>query len=206
MSAAALTYDSLVSDVQSYVNRSDDSFIDQIPRLILMAESRIASECRGLGAQKYVTGSIDSTTLEKPSRWRETISFSVVSGAGVRSYLYERGYEYCRQYPTTTGTPRYYADYGYEHFLVVPPKDAAYTFELSYYERVVPLSDTQQTNWYTQYAPQLLLYGVMLEAAMFLKNDEEIAKWQGLFDRAKKGLDDEQVKRVTDRTAERNKG
>ncbi len=204
--AAALTYDSLVSDIRTYVNRDDDAFVDQIPRFILLAENRIASECRGLGVQRYVTGAIDSTVLEKPSRWRETISFSVVSPANVRSYVFERGYEYCRSYPTATDTPRYYADYDYEHFLIVPAKDAAYTFEIAYYERIEPLSSANQTNWYTQYAPQLLLYGCMLEAVTFLKNDEDLAKWQGLFDRAKKGLDDEQVRRATDRAAERNKG
>ena len=38
MSAEALTYDSLVSDVQVYSERSDDVFVNQIPRFIMLAE------------------------------------------------------------------------------------------------------------------------------------------------------------------------
>lgn len=206
MSAEALTYDSLISDIQLYCERYDEPFLSQRARFVMMAENRIASECRGLGLQKYVTGSMNSNEFEKPTRWRETISFNVTVGTE-RVFLFERSYDYCRSYApdaAVTGAPRFYADYDYEHFFIAPTPDATYDFELAYYERPEPLSDTNQTNWTTRYYPQLLLYACLLETAPFLKNDQRIAGWQALYDRAKQGLEQESNRRTIDRAAVRS--
>jgi hypothetical protein len=197
--AESLTYASLLTDVQTYAERSDDPFITQIPRFVMMAENRLASEVRGLGLQKYVTGVLNGNSMAKPERWRETISFNVTV-ASQRVFLQERTYDYCRAFcpdPSVTGTPRYYADYQYEHFLVVPTPTSNYTFELAYYERPEPLSDTNQSNWITQYAPQLLLYATLLEAQPFLKRPERIAEFQALYDRALQGIAQESTRRIS---------
>jgi hypothetical protein len=197
--AESLTYASLLTDVQTYAERSDDPFITQIPRFVMMAENRLASEVRGLGLQKYVTGVLNGNSMAKPERWRETISFNVTV-ASQRVFLQERTYDYCRAFcpdPSVTGTPRYYADYQYEHFLVVPTPTSNYAFELAYYERPEPLSDTNQSNWITQYAPQLLLYATLLEAQPFLKRPERIAEFQALYDRALQGIAQESTRRIS---------
>lgn len=196
--AEALTYDSLVSDIQTYAERSDSPFVDQVPRFIMLAENRLASEVRGLGFQRYVTGTLSSNTIEKPDRWRETISLNITTASG-RVFLQQRTYDYCRDFnpnPATTGEPRYYADYGYEHYFVAPTPDASYPFELAYYERPEPLSDANQTNWITQYAPQTLLYASLLEAQPFLKRPERIPEFQALYDRALQGLAQETNRRI----------
>lgn len=201
--AASMTYDSLVSDITVYAERSDAPFTDQIPRFIMMAENRLASEVRGLGFQKYVTTSVSSNTFAKPERWRETISINVVSGIS-RVFLQHRSYDYCRTFwpdASSTGTPRYYADYEYEHLLIVPTPASAYTAEIAYYERPAPLSSTNQENWTTQYAPQLLLYACLLEAQPFLKRPERTQEFQALYDRALQGLGIESQRRTTDRAA-----
>lgn len=197
--AESVTYSSLVTDIITYSERTDSPFSDQVPRFIMMCENRLASEVRGLGLQKYVTGTLTSNTIDKPARWRETISFNVTVNSE-RVFLQERTYDYCRSFcpnPATTGVPRYYADYEYEHFLVVPTPASNYAFELAYYERPEPLSDANQTNWLTQYAPQVLLYGSLLEAQPFLKRPERVAEFQGLYDRALQGLAQESNRRIT---------
>ena len=70
--AEALTYDSLLSDVQIYAERDDAPFVSQIPRFVMLAENRLASEVRGLGFQKYVTGNFSGNTLPKPSRYQRS--------------------------------------------------------------------------------------------------------------------------------------
>jgi hypothetical protein len=186
----ALTYTSLVSDVQIYAERTTDAvFLAQIPRLIMLAENRIASEVRGLGLLQFAMGNFSASNpiLAKPARWRETKSFSFIDATGARKYLKLRDYAYCRSFwPTqsVTDVPRYYADYDYEHFLLVATPNSGYAYELAYYERPAPLSPTQQTSWTTQYAPQLLTYATLLEAQPFLKNSERIAEFQALYDRA----------------------
>ena len=95
--------------------------------------------------------------------------------------------------------PKFYCDYDYEHWLVAPTPAAAYDFEVLYYERVQPLDSSNQTNWYTEYAPQAMLYGCLLQAMPFLKNDERIPMWQAQYDKVVQTLKLEDISRVGDR-------
>lgn len=195
-----MTYTSLISDVINYAERSDTPFLTQIPRLVMMTENRIATEVKGLGYVRYVNGqlSINNPVLPKPVRWRETTSL-YLKIAGEAKFLNQRSYTFCRAYwpePVNTDTPQFYADYDYEHLLVVPTPDSAYDFELAYFERPLPLSESNQTNWTTQYAPQLLLYGTLLEAQPFLKLTERIAEFQALYDRAAAAVGNEAQRRL----------
>lgn len=201
-SASAMTYDSLVSDLQVYCERTDNPFVEQIPRMIMMAENRIASGLKGLGLKKFVTGTMiaGQTTLDKPTRWRETASFSILVN-NQRKYLYERGYEYCRTFwpdATVQGEPTYYANYDFEHLFLTATPDQNYAFELSYYERPQPLDSITQTNFLTQYYPQLLLYGTLLEAQPFLKLPERIAEFKAFYDEAVKNFETESQRRAID--------
>lgn len=207
MSAPTVTYDSLKSDIETYADRHDTEFVSQIPRFIMMCENRLASELRGLGFLRYVSSSLTAhnPTLVKPTRWRETASFSLTI-AGKQNYVFPRSYAYCNQYHTevsTEGQPLFYADYDYEHFYIAPTPDQAYTFELAYFERPEPLSDTNQTNWTTQYFPQLIIYGSLLEAAPYLSNPEKMQVYQTLYDRAVQSFTKEQSLRATDSSVTR---
>lgn len=210
MSTEALTYDSLVQDVQTYAERTDTPFVTQIPRFIMLAENRIASEVHGLGYTRFATGtlSINSSTADKPARFREAISLAITAGTD-RKFLLKRYYEYCRSFwPNTslTDEPRYYSDYDYEHLFIVPTPNQAYSFELSYYERPEPLSSSNQTNWTTRYAPQLLLYAVLLEAQPFLKLPERIAEFKGFYDEAVQNITKESIRRLSDQAIQRTEG
>jgi len=70
-----------------------------------------------------------------------------------------------------------------------------------YYERVQPLDSTNQTNWFTIYAPQALLYGSLLQAMPFLKNDERSQMWQAQYDAIMATLTTENKLRIADRQA-----
>ena len=97
--------------------------------------------------------------------------------------------------------PRYYCDYDYTHWLVAPTPALAYDFEVLYYERAQPLDSSNQTNWFTTYAPQALLYGSLLQAMPFLKNDERTGMWQQQYDLIMQTLANEDKLRVADRQA-----
>ena len=202
MSTPAMTYDSLIVDIQTYAERSDTPFVDQIPRLIMLAENRIASEIHALGFLRIVDGTftILSNLVTKPSRWRETRSLFIPSTG---THLLPRSLEYCQLFNFESGasTPRYYADYDYEHFFVAARPLTASAFRLSYYERPEPLSLSNQTNWTTQYAPQLLLYATLLEAQPFLKLPERIQEFQMLFDRAAATISGEDNNRKDDKSS-----
>ena len=213
--ATTKTFDTQKQDVQRYLERgatlaSDAVVYEQIPRLINLAERRIARELKVQGFIAVVTDTMvpGQSVYAKPDRWRDTVSINAGTGATLadRKFIFSRAYEYLRSYwpnESETGTPVFYADYDYTHWLIAPTPDQAYPFEVLYYELPPLLDETTQTNWLTDYAPQLLLYGALLEATPFLKNDERIATWQGYYDRAAAMLNGEDLAKILDRSATR---
>jgi hypothetical protein len=208
---ASMTYTSLLADISTYAERSDSPFIEQRDRFVMMAENRIAQEIRGLGAMAFVSANLaaGNPILEKPNRWRETISFTITLADGTKKTLFPRELQYCRSFwpdSSVTGEPRYYADYDFEHFYIAATPGTAYAFELAYYERPEPLSAANETNWYTQYCPQLLLYACLLEAQPFLKLDGRTQQFQALYDRAMQALGNESIRRMSDNAQARREG
>jgi hypothetical protein len=200
-----MTYDSLVEDIQSYLERTDTATLNKIPQFIMLAEQIIASEIKFLGNLVVVQSTMvaNEATVAKPARWRKTVSMNVTV-AGSRQPMLLRTYEYLREYwpnASSTSVPLYFCDYDYEHWLVGPTPAAAYAYEVLYYQRVQPLDSANQSNWFTQYAPQALLYGTLLQAMPFLKNDERMPMWQSNYDKIIEVLKVENVTRGADRQA-----
>ena len=205
----SMTYDSLLVDVRRYLERgftqeSDQIVYDQLPRLITLGERRIARELKIEGFIRAVQTpfQIGVATYRKPDRWRDTVSMTVNGQP-----IFARSYEYCRSYwpdEAQTAAPEFYADYDYQHWLFAPTPDAASTLEVLYYEQPRFLGEDFQTNWLTEYAPDVLLYATLLEATPFLKKDERIATWQAMYDRAAQALNGEDLKRIMDRSAQRS--
>lgn len=203
--AAVMTYTSLAADIASYLERSDAQTLAKIPTFIMLAEQVIASEIKFLGNLTVNNSTMVQGTavIEKPARWHKTVSMNVVVD-GERQPVFLRKYEYLREYwpdATATGVPAYYADYDYTHWLVAPTPASAYTFEILYYQRLQPLDDSNQTNWFTEYAPQALLYGSLLQAMPFLKNDDRIPMWQAQYQQIIQTLKAEDIQRMGDRQA-----
>ena len=69
MSAANMTYDSLVEDVIKYAERNDESFVTQIPRLIMLTEQSIAAEIKTLLQLNVVNTTIASGDSTVESRF-----------------------------------------------------------------------------------------------------------------------------------------
>lgn len=210
--AYTMTFDSLQVDLRRYLERGftlqDDPYVyEQLPRLINMAERRIARDLKVQGFIVAVTTNFTNgvSTYQKPDRWRDTISMTIKTG-DTMSPVFTRSYEYCRNYwpdATQTGSPEFYADYDYTHWLIVPTPNATYQAEILYYQLPELLDSAHQTNWLTEYAPNLLLYGALLEATPFLKNDERIQTWQNFYQAAANALNTEDLKKIVDRDATR---
>lgn len=198
-----LTYDSLVSSVEQYLERNDASVVNRIPTFITLAEFEIAQQIKTLGQIQVVESvmSIGNPVIPKPARWRKTVSFSVTS-SGVKNQLFVRKYEYLNAYNAngSQSLPLYYGDYDYDHWLVSPAPDQAYPFEVLYYERLQPLSSANQTNWITNNAPNAMLFGTLLQAVIYLKDDQRQI-FQQKYDMAMQALKAEDITRTGDRSA-----
>lgn len=206
----AMTYNTLVNQIISYLNRSDQSTLDQIPNFISQAEQRIARESKNIGLEVYVLGNFipSNPFLQKPSRWRRNLSFNCGNGPDFSNMnqLFLRSYEFIRNYwpnADNVGFPLYYADYGYSNLIVCPTPEVAYPFEYCYLQLPDPLTFSNQTNWLTENAPDIILYASLLEAIPFLKDDERIPVWQQYYQAGLQSLNSQDDQRILDRASNR---
>jgi len=197
-----MTYDSLVTMIYQYLERSDAAVVAAVPTFITLAEFEIAEQVKTLGQLQIASSqmTLGNPVLAKPARWRKTVSMSVSVGDEKRPVLL-RKYEYLKSYwpdATQTDVPLYYADTDWDHWYLAPTPAEAYDFEVLYYERISPLSSTNQTNWLTRNAPNAMLFGTLLQAMPFLKNDARQI-FQQKYTESLQALKSEDVARVGDR-------
>lgn len=214
MPQTAMTFTSLVDDLQRYTERgtsSDPTAAVQWPRIINNAERSLADKLKIQGYRDVLTGSMtsQSPTMPKPQGWRNTVSINVGTGPSLslRQTLRLRSYEYLRAiYPddTSFGTPIYYSDYSYDHWLWAPVPDQGYPFEAVVYLLPPLLSAENQSNYLTQYTPALLLYSCLVAAEPFLRNDSRMPMWKAMADEELSGINGQELQKVVDRGLIRN--
>jgi len=204
--AQILTYGSLLADVQAYSERDDEKFINQIPRFILLAEKSIAREFKSLWELNVARLTLlqNQVVVEKPALWRKTVSVTVNGQS-----LYERTTELVKKYgeELTPAAPQYWTDYDYNNILIAPAPDVAgYLFELTYFQQAQPLSPINAENLISREAPQLLLFGTMLQAAYFEKSTSKIGYWSQQYGQIKQNLLAEDQLRIVDRNTSVQQG
>ena len=194
----ALTYDTLISSVQDYAQRKDDTFTNYIPEFIHLAQKKIAADFKTFWEVRSVVTNLvaNSPRLELPARWRKMASVSIN-----RVALNERTYEYCQLMNVTlpASTPQYWGLWDYNNVVVAPTPDAAYEVNLVYFEEAQPLGPEVQENLITREAPQLMLAASLLQSGYFLKDAEKITYWQQLYQDAAQALKAEDTSRIVDR-------
>lgn len=215
--AESMTYTSLQDDLKRYLERGypgDTLVLEQIPKLIDLAQRSIARAIKVQGFLVPVNSTLGAGNgvYTKPNRWRDTVSMNIGIGAtsatagNNRRQLYPRSYEYCRNYwPNSDDRdlPEFFADYDFNHWLIVPTPLANYNWEVLYYQLPPLLGDDTATNWLTDYAPNALLYRCLVEATPFLKNDERLQTWQQLYQAEMATLDTEDLQNIANRASVR---
>ena len=104
--AYVMNYDNLIADVITYMERNDPGFIAQIPSLIGLAESAIAAELKTLLQLTVVETTLaeNQVILNKPARWRKTVSLKV---NGQPIVMRSQDYVAMYQSESTAGTPKF---------------------------------------------------------------------------------------------------
>ena len=183
----SFTLATLKSTVQDYCETAETTFVADLDTFIKESEERILKNVELPVFRKNVTGSAASsnTYLSTPTDFLAPYSLAVISSS-VYSYLLFKHVSFIRDFtpnPTTTGTPKYYALFDDNTFMLAPTPDQNYSFELHYKYRPASLTTTSgtDTTWLSLNAPDALLYGTLVEAATFLKVPEEVAQYEQRF-------------------------
>lgn len=173
-------YNSLVTAVTDYLARSD--LTPFIPNFIQNTEEKLYGTLRIRTMETALTGTIANGVLAVPADYLELKYIYLDSSPVV--FLERTTPEIIyTKYRSNSGRPLEIAREA-DNFIFGPTPDGSYDVAGIYYKKLTALSTSNTTNWFTANAPELLLYGALLEAQPFIRNDARIATWQTLFDQS----------------------
>ena len=177
---ALSTYTELKDAIADWLDRSD--LTARIPDFIALAEARINRELRirPMEVRSTMYATVDQQYFNLPGGYIQMRNIQLNTNPTtpleyITPEMLDRLYG-----STTTGKPRAYTLIG-DEIQLAPIPDSAYQVEIAFYEKFTPLGDgsagTVTSNWLTANAPDILLYGALMEAEPFIKNDERIPVW-----------------------------
>ena len=174
------TFTELKDAIADWLDRSD--LTARIPDFITLAEARINRELRIRPME--VRSTMETTSGQQyfnlPGGYIQMRNIQLnTNPTAPLEYITPEMLD--RLYGSSaTGKPRAYSLIG-DEIQLAPIPDSAYTLEMAFYEKFTALGDgtsgTVTSNWLTINAPDILLYGSLMEAEPFIKNDERIAVW-----------------------------
>lgn len=176
----SFTYGQLKQAIQDYVEYDETTFVNNIPLFIRMAEERIIKQVQLSLFRKNATATAfaNQQYLRCPSDFLAPFSLSFTGVDGDKFFIDFKDPSFVQEYnpdPTTTGQPRYFAQFDVTNFLLAPTPAVEYTAELHYFYRpqsITALAD-DGTTWLSENGEMALLYGALLEANIFIKGEQD---------------------------------
>jgi hypothetical protein len=178
------SYVTLQTAIGDYLKRDQDTQLTAaFPGFIQLFEAKMNRELFVRQMEQRSTTTIDIGTTEPemislPDNFQSMRRVRLSSVTGKPSLEFRSGTqmdEFRFTNSNTPGQPRYFTIFGTEMELA-PTPDANHTIEMIYRQNIPPLS-SNATNWLLTLAPDLYLYGALLESAPYIKEDERIQVW-----------------------------
>lgn len=181
MAALDLTTNSgLQAAVAQYLNRRD--LTDQIPAFVTQATAKFSRELRVRDMQKRAQATTSGEYISLPGDYAAPYSLELATAPRCwgepLAYVTEKAASELRA-ARPTGPFQWYTIYGSELELVYAPS-TNFDFRLKYYARVPALVNPSDTNWLLTKSPDLYVAGACLEAAIYLKDDTGLQRWNAV--------------------------
>ena len=207
------TYSELVTQIREYCEVDSNVFTTTIINdFIEHAESKIFRQIDFDVFRKYQTATLTSGDAfvgmpgNTPTSFASIRAVNIFSPSGSlggltdneRVFLEKRDPSFINEYSpnrTSTGIPKYYANWDNDTIILAPAPNAAYTIELAYNAQETGLSSSNTTTWVSNNAPGLLLYACLIEAFKFLKNPNMVAMYTQAYQELLTPLAAEQIGR-----------
>jgi hypothetical protein len=176
----SFTYGELKQAIQDYAENDETTFVNNLPVFIKNTEEKILKNVQLSLFRKNATASMTTSNkyLSCPSDFLAPFSLSFVSG-GSHVFVDFKDVDFIQTFApdaSVTGSPRYYAVFNVDNFILAPTPDDAYTAELHYYYRPTSLTagSDSGTTWLSENASVAMLYGSLVEAYTFMKGEQDM--------------------------------
>ena len=176
---AISTYSELKSTIADWLNRDDLTSV--IPSFVELAEAELTRNLRHRKMIARADATINSEYTQTPLDWFQTQTLILETDpVTTLEYLTPEALNAKRAASTANGKPLFYTMIGTE-IQVYPVPSGDYTAEMVYYAKIPSLSDSETTNWLLTLAPDIYLYGSLMQSAPYLQDDNRLSVWNALY-------------------------
>jgi hypothetical protein len=187
-----MTRDELYTLVQSYLEATETSFVDNLDLFVQLAEEDIYRQVQlpELRRNSTSTAILNSPYLEVPSDYLSTYSMSVIDATGMYHNLVSKEVDFMREVypdPNAYAMPRFFAQFDGDSYIIAPTPDQEYTIELHYFYKPDSISTLagSGTTWLSTHAENALLFGTVMHGYIYLKGDQDVMQaYKAQFDKA----------------------
>ena len=174
---AISNYSELQTAVANWLDRDD--LAARIPEFIALCEARFNRSLR-IRAMETLDISVDTvsgtSTVALPTGYVQMRDISLITSPITQLQYLTPEIMNRLNAGSFTGKPETYTIIA-NNILFGPTPDAVYDISMLYYKTFDALTDAAPTNWVITNAPDVYLYGALLEAEPFLMNDQRVQLW-----------------------------
>ena len=171
-----MDYTTLCAAVQDTLENTFSA--DDLARFARLTEQKVFNVVQPPVLRSNQTGALTAGNqyLTLPSGFLFAYSLAVIKADGRYEFLLNKDVNYVREvypHPATSGQPKVYALFDENSLILGPTPDIDYSVELhfaAYPESIV----TAGTSWLGEKFDSVLLNGMLLEAARFMKLDADL--------------------------------
>jgi len=175
-----MTKSELYTLLQEYLENEETSFSTNRDLFVRLAEEDIFRQVQLPDLRKNSTSTFTASSpyLGTPSDYLAPYSMAVVV-SGTYTFLVSKDVSFIREAfpsPTTTGTPRFFAQFDDDSFIIGPTPASNYTVELHYFYKPESLSemDDDDETWLSANAENALLFGALMHGYIYMKGDQDV--------------------------------
>jgi len=187
---AISNYSELNTAVANWLDRDD--LTDRIPEFIALAEARFNRllRIRAMETKQTASTVADQRNLALPTNFIQMRNLQI-NTSPITSLEYVTPEMYDRLYGgSDTGTPKAYTILA-DEIQLGPIPASVQTIEMLFYKKFDALTSSAATNWMITNAPDVYLYGCLLEAEPFIMNDPRVQLWATAFQQAIADIQDQ---------------
>ena len=175
----SMTYSQLTANIQDICETTFTS--DQLAMFVQQTEQFIYNTVQLPSLRKNVSGTITlgNKYLAVPSDYLYTYSLAVINSDGSFDFLLNKDVNFIREAyptPTSTGTPKHYANFNDERFILGPTPSANLTVELHYGYYPESIVTASTLPWLGENFDSALLNGSLVEALRFMKGEPDLVQ------------------------------
>ena len=190
---AISNYTELQTAVANWLDRDD--LTARIPEFIALAEARFnrVLRLRSMETKQTESTAADQRNYALPTNYIQMRNFQLNTNplttlSYVTPEIYDRLWG-----GSSGGTPKFYTILA-DEISLGPIPGSVITMEMLFYKKFDNLSGSVATNWLITNAPDIYLYGTMLEAEPFIMNDERVQLWAAALERGVSDLQEQDNK------------